>query len=348
MTADEGLLKHGISAAPVTAWLTSALPESEPPYRFELIAAGGSNLTFRVTDASGECFALRRPPVKGQLESAHDMQREWRILEALTPTAVPVPRALAYCADQSVTGSEFYLMAFAEGRILRNPQDAAALTAAEKTTATRSLIDIQVALHQLDVDAVGLGGLGHREQYLQRQIYRWRKQVEAAPVRDLPAIGDLGDCLSQCLPSDQGVVSIVHGDYRFDNTVLNECAEVCAVLDWELCTLGDPVADFFWSSMYWGRPDDQPPFIRDMPTEASGFCERDDIISQYARLTGYDLSARPWYEAFSWWKMACIVEGVYARMLKGGTGGRGAARAEMVAAMVDGFLSEAGRRIARL
>ncbi len=334
-----------LACAAVEQWLLANIPSLRAPLQFELITAGGSNLTFRVADAAGHRMALRRPPLRGQIESAHDMQREWRILKGLADTAVPVPAALAYCDDSGVTGAEFYAMSFIDGRILRSPADAAVLGPDEKARATESLIDVQVRLHQFDFDGAGLGDLGRRDNYLARQVTRWRKQVAAAPVRELPPLQQMADYFLENLPDDFGRVSLVHGDYRFDNTVLDHNAEVCAVLDWELCTLGDPVADFFWSSMYWGRPGDNPPFIRDMPTEAEGFCSRDQLIAMYAARTGFDLSARAWYEAFCWWKMACIVEGVHARLRKGGSGGRGAASAELVAAMVDDFLAEASRRV---
>ena len=242
----------------------------EGSLRFALVAAGGSNLTFRVEDDAGHAWALRRPPVAAVLATAHDMDREWRILDALTRDAtVPVPNAIARCDDAEVTGAPFYVMAFVEGVILRTEADADSLTTDEATTATDSLVDVQIAMHALDPDAIGLGTLTrHRTGYVARQLHRWHTQVERGRVRDLPLLDELHDRLVATIPPDSGPASLAHGDYRFDNTVVGPDHHIAAVLDWELCTIGDAVADFAWSLLYWTDPGDPCPFLESAPTLA--------------------------------------------------------------------------------
>ncbi len=225
------------------------LPGAVPPFDYSLIAAGGSNLTYRVTDAAGRRVALRRPPAGARIATAHDMQREWRILEALSRNApaVPVPAPLAWCGDESVTGAPFYAMAFALGEILRGAGDTAAWQPHDFGVATESRVDTQVALHALDVDAVGLGDLAReRTGYVARQLRRWKKQAEASKTRELPLLHELQGRLLRALPPERGKPALVHGDYRFDNTMLGADRRVIAVFDWELATIGDPVADFCW------------------------------------------------------------------------------------------------------
>jgi aminoglycoside phosphotransferase (APT) family kinase protein len=312
----------GIDVAAVDTWLGEHVGGSVPPFRYDLVAAGGSNLTFRITDAAGATWALRRPPTAHVLASAHDMGREWRIISGLAGTAVPVPDAVAFCDDPAVTGAPFYVMAFVEGLILRDPASAATLADDEIEVATDSLVDVQVALHDLDPESVGLGELGRPTGYVARQLARWRKQYEAGKVRDLPLLEDLHERMGASIPKEQRPGVLAHGDYRFDNTVLGPDRTVVAVLDWELCTRGDPVADFCWSTMYWTDPGDPYAFLTEAPTLDPRFIRRDEYAARYAERSGLDLSDRAWYVAFSWWKQACIVEGAYARRLAGARMGR--------------------------
>jgi aminoglycoside phosphotransferase (APT) family kinase protein len=332
----------GLEAGPVTRWLTDHL-DARPPFRYSLIAAGGSNLTFRVEDEAGAAWALRRPPVAGIIATAHDMGREWRILEALGRAGrVPVPAAVARCDDADVTGAPFYVMGFAEGTILRTSRDASTFDEAAASTATDSLVDTQVALHALDPVEVGLGDLTRRhEGYLARQLARWRSQVEQAKVRDLPLVEELHTRLERTIPPITDAPALVHGDYRFDNTVLGTDRRVTAVLDWELCTIGDAVADFAWSLRYWTDPGDPCPFLDDGPTLAPAFPRRAAVTQRYGAGSGRDLSVLPWLEVFSYWKMACLVEGVHARRLRGASGGGGGGDPASIAARVDTFLAHA-------
>ena len=314
-------MTRGIAAGPVSDWLVRHWPGARAPFEFGLIAAGGSNLTYRVEDADGRACALRRGPTSHRLPTAHDMGREWRILEALhRHTEVPVPEPLAFCSDSSVNDSPFYVMGFAEGRILRKVSDAAEMSEAECLAATRSLVDVQVAFHGVDLEAIGLSDLGRHRGYVERQLARWRKQYERTGVRELPLLEELHARLSKAVPPETMPPGLAHGDYRFDNTVLGPGFEVVAVLDWELCTTGDPLADFGWSLMYWGDPGDAMYFIPDVPTLHAGFARRAEYARMYAE-RGYPLDFVDYFTAFGWWKMACIVEGAYGRILAGAGGG---------------------------
>ncbi len=335
---------RGIDAARVSVWLAANLPGARPPFAFELIAAGGSNLTYRVKDAEGRAFALRRPPLTARIATAHDMAREWKILAALAGPAspVPVPAALAYCADEAVNGAPFYVMGFVDGLILRDSAQAAQWTAAQKERATESLIATQATLHTLDVDAVGLGDLAkQRTGYVARQLARWRKQAESSSARAIPALAEVHARLARAIPPEVARPALAHGDYRFDNVVLDGQQRVIAVLDWELCTIGDPIADFCWSLMYWATPGEANTWLQDPPTRAPGFCTRSELAARYAQRTGFDLSRLAYYEAFSWWKMACLVEGVAARIRAGAVGGMKSAPFEQVQQRADAYFAKA-------
>jgi aminoglycoside phosphotransferase (APT) family kinase protein len=328
----------------IREWLSENVDAFEGELDFELVAAGGSNLTYVVCDASAHRVALRRPPVAARIATAHDMSREWRIIAALhahPEAGVPVPAAIAYCDDHGIMGSDFYAMGFADGKILRGPDDAVDMTAAQCRVASESLIDVQVAMHRIDVDAVGLGDLGRREGYVERQLKRWLRQFEMSTQRELPVVYELHEKLSKHVPVQQGV-GLCHGDYRFDNTVMGADFRVQAVLDWELCTLGDPVADFVWSLLYWSDPDDAGDFGSPSPTRHVAFPRRAEASVLYGERSGFDLENADYYIAFSWWKMACLVEGVTARLQAGAGGGASSGGdLESVLARIDGMLDNA-------
>jgi aminoglycoside phosphotransferase (APT) family kinase protein len=335
----------GLDAARTGRWLAEHL-DGTPPYHFDLVAAGGSNLTFRVSDAAGTTWALRRPPEGRALATAHDVDREWRILTALhaVDAGVPVPRPRARCADPAVTGAPFFVMDFVDGTILRTEADAAALDPAEGRAAADSLVAVQAALHAIDVEAVGLGNLGRRTGYVARQLERWKAQVDRTALRPRPALDDLHRRLAATVPPETPTPALVHGDYRFDNVVLAAGRDVAAVLDWELCTLGDPVADACWSLLYWADPGDDDTVLPSAPTLADPIPDRAWATTRYQELSGRRLDDLPWYSAFGWWKMACIVEGVHARRRSGGRGGAPPAGTGAIAARVDRLLEVAGER----
>jgi aminoglycoside phosphotransferase (APT) family kinase protein len=341
--APPDLREKGLDADAVTRWLLEHVDGLEAPLRFDLVAAGGSNLTFRVEDHNERAVALRRPPVAAVLATAHDMDREWRIISALAATDVPVPTPLAQCTDTDVTNGPFYVMEFVAGPILRTEADGAELDARAARAATDSLVNVQVAFHGLDVDEIGLGDLAkHRTGYAERQLRRWQTQVERARVRDLPLLDALHAALARSVPEETSRPALVHGDYRFDNVVLDEDSRVAAVLDWELATIGDPVADACWSLLYWADPGDALPFLNSAPTLAPVFDRRADVARTYEDRSGRSLDALGWYTVFGYWKMACIVEGVYARRLKGASGGGTTGDATGIAARADALLEHAG------
>ena len=211
----------GLDWPAVERWVLGHVEGLVAPLQPALIGAGGSNLSYRIDDADGRAVALRRPPIAAVLATAHDMDREWRILSALAGTEVPVPAPLAQCDDADVTGAPFYVMSFADGTILRTEADGATLDRGAAEVATDSLVDVQVALHTLDVDALGLGQLArHRTGYVERQLGRWKTQVERARVRELPLLDAIHDRLAASVPSESDRPALVHGDYRFDNVVL--------------------------------------------------------------------------------------------------------------------------------
>lgn len=316
----------GIRPDAVTSWLVRAVPDVTPPLRFELIAGGRSNLTFRVDDAGGRSFALRRPPVSHVLPTAHDMGREHRILSALFPTPVPVPQPLGLCADPDVTGAPFYVMAFVKGPVLR---DAGTANAAMPSHAARrrtgeQLVDALAALHQVDVDAVGLGDLARRDGYVERQLRRWQGQFvqsASAGVSEPGAVEAVGEALAARIPPQAGA-TVVHGDYRLDNAVVAPDGTLAAVLDWELCTLGDPMADLGTFLDYWSLPADGAPILGRSPASAlEGFPTADELADRYAGASGRDVSDVSYFMAFGYWRLACILQGVYARYVGGAAAG---------------------------
>lgn len=310
---------QGIDIAPVTAWLEHNIPGAVAPFTFDLIAGGRSNLTFRVTGADGTRFVLRRPPLGHVLATAHDMAREHRIIAAVGQTSVPVPPALGVCTDEAVNGAPFYVMGFVDGVVLDSMEKAAGMTDAAKVAASEHLIDVLADLHAVDVDAVGLGDLAKREGYIERQVKRWSTQWENSKTRELPAIDEVARRLRENLPVQQGV-SIAHGDFRFGNCLTDTTnGRIAAVLDWELCTLGDPLADVGYLGVYWYDGDTANMRAND-PTSAGGFASYPDLVERYANRTGRDLSDIDYYIAFGCWRLAVITEGVYARYLHGAMG----------------------------
>ena len=311
----------GIDEAGVTAWFQAEVPDARPPLRFERLPGGRSNLTYRVRDAAGGDFVLRRPPLHGVLQSAHDMAREHRIIAALAATEVPVPAALGLCEDPAVTGAPFYVMAYVNGAV---PSDEATVVAAfdeqARAAAADSLVDALVALHGVDPDAVGLGQLGRREGYLERQLRRWKRQLEQSRTRELPVLDEVHRRLEAAVPAQVGPARVVHGDYRLDNVILSPAGRVLAVLDWELCTLGDPLADVGLLLVYWAEPGDTALPLGTAPTRLPGFPPRAALTAAYAARSGRAVDQLDYYMAFGYWKLAVILEGVYARYTAGAYG----------------------------
>ena len=312
-------MHEGIDDDKVSRWLVDNIDGATAPFTFDLIAGGRSNLTFRVTDANGNRFVLRRPPLGHVLATAHDMAREHRIIAAVGTTGVPVPRALGLCADVEVNGAPFYVMSHVDGEVLDNADKASLLDPSLREKTSHHLIDVLAELHSVDVDSVGLGDLARREGYIERQLKRWRTQWENSKTRELPAIDEVEARLSRHVPDQQGVV-IAHGDFRFGNCLTDVInGRIAAVLDWELCTLGDPLADVGYIGVYWSDGPSSALRAND-PTPAGGFPSYASLVERYARTTGRDVSQIDYYVAFSCWRLAVISEGVYARYLHGAMG----------------------------
>ncbi len=309
----------GIDVPRVSRWLDEHIDGVSGPYSFDIIAGGRSNLTFTVTDAAGTRVVLRRPPTGAVLATAHDMAREHRIISAVGLTDVPVPPALGLCTDTEVNGAPFYVMGYVDGVVLDGPERAEAMPPDLRRAAAEHLIDVLADLHAVDVDAVGLGDLARRHGYIERQVKRWSTQWEQSKTRELPAIEEVARRLGERIPEQHGV-SIAHGDYRFGNCLVDtSIGRVAAVLDWELCTLGDPLADVGYLGVYWADPGTEQARPND-PTGIDGFPTYAELVDRYATRTGRDVGQIDYYRAFAAWRLAVISEGVYARFLQGAMG----------------------------
>ena len=317
-------LPAGINVSGVTDWLVRTVPGASAPFTFEMIAGGHSNLTYKVTDAAGHRYVLRRPPLGHVLASAHDMGREFRIISGLRDSAVPVAPALGFCDDPSVNESPFYVMQFVDGHVVRDADTAQSLlNPTARRRASESLVDTLAAIHSVDLERASLHTLGKHEGYIERQLKRWYGQWQQQRTRDLPAVDEAHRLLSASIP-EQGAATIVHGDYRLDNCMVDNSGSVIAVLDWEICTLGDPLADLGLLLVYWTGPNDPASAWTGSATTVPGFMNRAELAERYAAVTGRDLSQLDVYVAFAYWKLACILEGVYARYLGGALGERDA------------------------
>ncbi len=308
---------EGIDRAGVEGWFGEHVEGAAPPLAFERISGGHSNLTYRVTDSAGRRWALRRPPLGRRLGSAHDMAREHKVVSALGPTEVPVAPVVGLCEDESVNGAPFYVMEFVEGPILRGLAEAEAFPEeADRRAIGERVADTLVAIHAVDPDAVGLGDLGRKEDYVARQLRRWHGQWEKSKTRELAAIDAVHERLAARIP-EQGPATIVHGDYRLDNMILTPAGEVAAVVDWELCTLGDPLADVGLLMVYWPERGEETIALGQPANLAPGFPSRDELRDRYAERSGRDLSQLDFFVALGYWKLAIILEGVYARYAAG-------------------------------
>jgi aminoglycoside phosphotransferase (APT) family kinase protein len=320
MAAGTAEAPEGIDRGGVEAWFAENVPGAQLPLSFERISGGHSNLTYGVRDTGSGRWALRRPPLGKRLGSAHDMGREHRVVSALAPSAVPVPPVVGLCEDENVNGVPFYVMEFVDGPILRGLAEASAFPdEADRRAIGERVVDTLVAIHAVDPDEAGLGELGRKEDYVARQLHRWQGQWEKSKTRELPAIDAVHERLAARIP-EQGPATIVHGDYRLDNMILTPDGEVAAVVDWELCTLGDPLADVGLLMVYWPEAGEEAVALGQPATLAPGFPTREELKARYAERSGRDLSQLDFFVALGYWKLAIILEGVYARYAAGGYG----------------------------
>jgi aminoglycoside phosphotransferase (APT) family kinase protein len=324
----------GIRRADVEPYLRNALPIGDEALEFELVGGGRSNLTYRVR-AGGRSWALRRPPLGHVIATAHDMSREFRVLSALADTPVPVPRPIALCEDPEVNDAPFYVMEFCEGVVLQDDAPKGfARTAAEGRALSQALVDTLVTLHGIDPGAVGLADFGRPAGYLERQVRRWSKQWEANRTGELPEIEELLTRLARALPASSDA-SIVHGDYRLGNMALDPAdpGRIVAVFDWEMATLGDPLADLGYTLIYWVEAGDDlggDAVSATTITAGPGFFTRDEIVAAYAQGSGRDVSSIDFYQVLALTKLAIISEGIFKRFQLGktvGAGSRDTARA---------------------
>ncbi|MBB5120678.1 phosphotransferase family protein [Streptomyces eurocidicus] len=290
------------------------------PLTAELIEGGRSNLTYAVTDGVGR-WVVRRPPLGHVLATAHDMRREHRVISALHPTPVPVPEPLLLCEDESVLGSPFYVMEFVEGTPFRTAEQLSALGPERTRRVVLGLADTLVQLHAVDPAAAGLADFGRPEGFLERQLRRWGKQLDASRNRDLPGIDTLHAALGEALPHSPAA-TVVHGDFRLDNVLIGADDSVRAVLDWEMSTLGDPLTDLGLLVMY-SEQEPVPGSPVGTTRGAPGHPEPAEIVERYAAGSGRDVSALPWYTAFAYFKLAVILEGIHYRYTLGQTVGAG-------------------------
>jgi aminoglycoside phosphotransferase (APT) family kinase protein len=288
-----------------------------------LLAGGRSNPTYEIRDDS-RAWVLRRPPFGHVLASAHDMRREHRVLSALAGTDVPVPTPLARCDDPEVIGAPFYVMALLEGRVLADPEDTAALRPGQRARLSEAVVDVLVRLHEVDVTEVGLTDWGRPAGYLERQLARWRDQWEASAGSDRPEVDELLARLSRSVP-DTRLTGVVHGDFKLDNLMVDadDPTRIVGVLDWEMSTHGDVLADLGTLLTFWDRPGEPAHPLTRGATAFEGFPGRGWVADEYARRRGIDLPEIDWYVVFADVKTAVILEGIRARHQRGQTVGGG-------------------------
>ncbi|MCI4065008.1 phosphotransferase family protein [Micromonospora sp. R77] len=337
---DAGRPPKGVDLDRLAAYLAEHRPELAGPLHARLIAGGKSNLTYLLGAGDRE-LVLRRPPLGHVLATAHDMAREHRVISALAPTDVPVPAAVLFCADEAVIGAPFYLMEKVDGEVYRTRQQTDPLTDGQRHDLAMAMMDTLAALHMVEPTTAGLADFGRPEGYLGRQVRRWAGQLDRSRSRDLPGIDELRDALADTVPEGANAGRIVHGDYRLDNLMASvDPVAVRAVLDWEMATLGDPLADLGLLLTYWsvlgdselaeGNP------VADGIGPRAGFPTGDELINRYAGRSDVDVGPLHWHVALGCFKLAVICEGIHYRHTLGQTLGGGFDRiGDMVAPLVD-------------
>lgn len=312
----------GLDLDAVGAWLAREVPGLlHESLTASLITGGKSNLTYRVTDGATE-VVVRRPPLGHVLATAHDMGREYRVMKALADTAVPVPVVHAHCDDPAVTGAPFYVMASVPGTPYSRAAQLEELGPERTRAIADRLVDTLVDLHAVDPASVGLAEFGRPDGYLERQLRRWRKQLDSSRSREIPGIDELAAQLERQLPAhSEG--TIVHGDYRLDNALVDGDDRIRAVLDWEMSTLGDPLTDVALMLAYQQMAmSGGGAAVTDAPL-APGYPTPDEILQRYAAGSGRDLGAMGFHIGLAFFKLAVILEGIHYRHSQGQTRGGG-------------------------
>lgn len=307
----------------IDPYLKAHLPQLQGAPTISQFPGGASNLTYLIQYPERE-LVLRRPPFGQKARSAHDMGREYRILNQLKEAFPFCPEAYLHCTDESVIGSEFYVMQRVKGVILRSdlPPELA-LDARQTEHLCKNFIDRLVDLHRVDYHACGLGDLGKPQGYVQRQIEGWSERYEKAMTPDAPAWERVKRWLINNMPADSHTSSIVHNDYRFDNVILDPAdpMRIIGVLDWELTTLGDPLMDLGNSLAYWIQADDPAPvqLMRRQPSNAPGMLTRQQFVDYYAERSGVRIDNFDFYYTYGLFRLAGIVQQIYYRFFHGQT-----------------------------
>lgn len=326
MGVSEKQVLEGIQREAVEAWLASQVSDFPPPFEWIRLKGGTSNLTYSIRSTKNRRVVLRRPPTGKLLPKAHDMGREFKIISGLAPTPVPVAQPLAYCEDPEVTGAPFYVMEFCEGHMVRDTEwRIHPLSASARIRFGESMVEALVALHTLDPSEIGLSDLGRPEAYIARQLTRWmdswNRSHEAAGL-DFPGLAESFEVLSNRIPA-QGPASVVHGDYGPHNMLVDDAGRIVALTDWEIGTLGDPLADLAYVANGWSTGYGETELPYEEGRLAEGYATRRELVSRYEEKSGRSLKDFPFYIAFNYFKSTCIVQGVYARFRKGVRGTQG-------------------------
>ncbi|MFL6765748.1 MAG: phosphotransferase family protein [Sphingomicrobium sp.] len=335
-----------IDEAALGAWLDANVEGFSGPFALTKFPSGQSNPTYKISSASGE-YVLRRKPFGQLLPSAHAVDREYRLLSALSPISFPVPRPLALCDDPGVIGAIFYVMELATGRPYAN----GALPDFDPATRRRmyeQLVDTLAELHNIDPVSADLADFGRPGNYFERQVARWTRQYRDSETDYLPEMERLIAFLPQTVPA-QSRSSIVHGDYRIDNVVYDGDGTLTAVLDWELATLGDPLADFSYLAMQWVMPADGGAGLAGLDLEALGIPTLDEITARYSERSGVPVADRlDWYFAYNLFRLAGIVQGIKKRVIDGtashAQASEMAKRVPMLGSAAWSFAKKAGAR----
>lgn len=329
-----------LDTARLEPWLRARLPEAEGPFELAQFGGGHANLTYLVRFGESE-YVLRRPPLGPVAAGAHDMQREHRVLKDLWRAFPLAPRSFLYCEDESVIGAPFHVMERRNGIAVRTElPEGYDWTPALNARVGEMIIDVLAELHTADPAAAGLGDLGRPEGFLERQVAGWAKRWEAAKDDDAPpAMDAVAAWLQRDVPA-QDRVALLHNDFKLDNLLLDadDPARAVAVLDWDMGTRGDPLADLGYTLAFWGEAGDDPRWIEgaSMPTWNPGFPTREEAVERYARATGFDCGRAHWYHVFGVFKIAVILQQIYIRYLRGQTQDeRFAVFGDRVAALTD-------------
>jgi aminoglycoside phosphotransferase (APT) family kinase protein len=306
----------------LTAYLKQQLPESNGSVNVQQFPHGHSNLTYLVTIGEQE-FVLRRAPAGNQVRGAHDMSREYRVLDKLCHVYPPAPRPLLFCGDEAVLGTPFYLMERRHGIVIRKSLPAGlTIDAATARKLSTALVDNLANLHAVDYQAAGLGDLGKPAGYVERQVTGWADRYAKSQTEDVPAMARLDTWLATHMPAGAGS-ALIHNDFKYDNLLLDarDLTHIVAVLDWEMATIGDPLMDLGTTLAYWVEAGDPEPLIKtaSAPTYLPGSLSRRELVERYAERTGRNIADPVFYYCFGLYKIAVIIQQIYARYVRGHT-----------------------------